>query len=99
LILIITGEFHLGGLRTALYNYILARSLKGKYILRIEDTDMKRNVPGSMEKILKSLQWLGIKYDEGPVIGGAFGPYIQSQRQIYYDDAVTKLLAENNAYR
>lgn len=76
---------HLGGLRTALYNYLYAKHQNGKFLLRIEDTDQTRLVPGAMEALIDDLQWAGINIDEGPgKFGGAYGPYIQSHRtQIY----------------
>ena len=76
---------HLGGLRTALYNYLYAKNQNGKFLLRIEDTDQTRLVPGAMEALIEDLQWTGINIDEGPgKFGGTYGPYIQSQRtQIY----------------
>ena len=77
-----TGALHIGGLRTALYNYLLARQSGGTMILRIEDTDQGRFVPGAEHYILESLKWAGIEIDEGPVQGGAFGPYRQSERKV-----------------
>ena len=79
-----TGYLHLGGLRTALYTYLFARSHGGKFILRIEDTDQEREVPGAVEKIYSSMAAAGLKYDEGPDVGGDYGPYIQSQRKDLY---------------
>ncbi|MCX7880723.1 MAG: glutamate--tRNA ligase [Ignavibacteria bacterium] len=79
-----TGFLHVGGLRTALYNYFFARQNNGKYVLRIEDTDRSRYVEGSVENLIKSLTWAGIEFDEGPHIGGEFGPYIQSERLEIY---------------
>lgn len=75
-----TGQLHLGGFRTALYNYLFAKSKGGKYILRIEDTDQTRVVNGAVEQLQEDLQWLGIEFDEGPYSGGPNGPYIQSKR-------------------
>lgn len=72
-----TGFIHLGGLRTAFYNYLFARKNKGKFILRIEDTDQERIVPGSFEHILDTLKWSNMTPDEGPTFGGLYGPYIQ----------------------
>ncbi|KAJ2464983.1 Glutamyl-tRNA synthetase, partial [Coemansia sp. RSA 2322] len=71
---------HLGGLRTALFNYLLARRYGGAFILRIEDTDQKRLVPGAAEGIVRMLEWAGLRFDEGPGKGGPAGPYLQSQR-------------------
>ena len=73
-----TGPLHIGGLRTALYNYILAKKYKGTFILRIEDTDKKREVKNSENYILKALSWIGITPDEGPFSGGSYGPYRQT---------------------
>ena len=79
-----TGYLHIGGARTALFNWMFARKHGGKFILRIEDTDRKRYVPGAEQAIVDSLQWLGLDWDEGPDIGGPFGPYVQSQRSDLY---------------
>jgi len=74
------GQLHLGGFRTALYNYLFAKSKGGKYILRIEDTDRSRVVNGAVEQLQKDLKWLGIEFDEGSNNNGPYGPYIQSER-------------------
>lgn len=74
----------MGGLRTALYNYLYAKQHNGKFILRIEDTDQKRLVPGAIEQLENDLNWSGIEIDEGPHVGGDFGPYLQSQRLDIY---------------
>ena len=75
----------MGGLRTALYNYLFAKNQNGKFLLRIEDTDQTRLVPGAMENLVEDLQWAGIEIDEGPLgFGGNHGPYIQSQRNDLY---------------
>lgn len=74
------GFLHLGGLRTALLNYLFAKQHNGRFILRIEDTDQKRLVPGAIDQLRNDLIWTGIEIDEGPQIGGDFGPYLQSQR-------------------
>lgn len=79
-----TGNLHLGGLRTALYNFLFARSHDGKFILRIEDTDRTRLIPEAVEQLEYDLNWAGLTPDEGPSTDGAFGPYIQSQRQEIY---------------
>lgn len=79
-----TGQLHLGGFRTALYNYLFAKSKGGKYILRIEDTDRSRVVSGAVEQLQNDLKWLGIEFDEGPNFGGPHGPYIQSERLEIY---------------
>eukprot|EP00049_Salpingoeca_infusionum_P025078 m.17948 g.17948 ORF g.17948 m.17948 type:complete len:511 (+) comp7621_c0_seq1:83-1615(+) len=95
-----TGHLHLGGLRTALFNYFFARSQKGKFILRIEDTDQSRLVPGAVDGLIRDLEWAGIHADEGPHIeGGLHGPYIQSQRTTLYRDHAEDLLASGHAYR
>lgn len=79
-----SGDLHLGGLRTALYNYLFARSNNGVFILRIEDTDRKRLVPGALERLEEDLHWAGLDPDEGPSQGGAHGPYLQSERLHLY---------------
>ncbi len=112
-----TGFLHVGGLRTALFNWLFARKMKGAFILRLEDTDQKRFTPGGVRAIMEGLQWLGLQWDEGPSraelrqmqtnedwdgapdVGGAFGPYIQSQRLPLYQAAVDELLAQGKAYR
>ena len=93
-----TGHPHVGNIRTALFNWLYARHTGGKFILRIEDTDVARAVPGAMEAIFDSLRWLGLDWDEGPGAGGQHGPYIQSQRLSLYRDAVQRLLDSGNAY-
>jgi glutamyl-tRNA synthetase len=93
-----TGALHIGGVRTALYNYLFARKTGGKMILRIEDTDQNRFVPGAEEYIREALDWVGIKLDEGPVQGGPFGPYRQSERKSSYMKFAMKLVEEGNAY-
>lgn len=93
-----TGYLHIGGLRTALYNYLFAKNQNGKLILRIEDTDRKRFVEGAVENLIDTLIWSDIKFDEGPGIGGGFGPYLQSERLNIYKELVQKLIAEEKAY-
>lgn len=93
-----TGPLHIGGVRTALYNYLFARRHGGKMILRIEDTDSKRFVPGAEDYINESLRWLGIGIDEGVREGGECGPYKQSERKDIYREYVDKLLREGKAY-
>ena len=93
-----TGALHIGGVRTALYNYLLARQHKGTMILRIEDTDQARYVPGAEEYILKSLEWVGIKIDEGVGVGGPHAPYRQSERKPMYRQYAQKLVDEGNGY-
>lgn len=93
-----TGFMHIGNLRTALYSYLLAKSQGGKFILRIEDTDQVRLVEGASDVILDTLKMTGIDYDEGPVVGGEHGPYIQSERLPIYKEYADKLIASGNAY-
>src|SRR6478736_8429221 len=93
-----TGALHIGGVRTALYNYLLARQNNGTMILRIEDTDQGRYVPGAEEYILQSLAWAGIKIDEGVSVGGPHAPYRQSERKEIYKQYAQKLINEGNAY-
>ncbi len=93
-----TGSLHVGGLRTALFNYLIAKSLKGKLILRIEDTDQKREVKGAVDGLIKILDWAGIKSDEGPNIGGDYGPYIQSERLEVYKKYIKELLDKDKVY-
>jgi glutamyl-tRNA synthetase len=91
-----TGPLHIGGLRTALYNYLFAKKHKGKFILRIEDTDQSRYVDGAEDYIKSALNWCGLNLDEGPDNGGDFGPYRQSERE--YKDYAKKLIDSGNAY-
>ena len=93
-----TGPLHMGGVRTALYNYLFAKRNKGTFILRIEDTDQTRFVEGAQDYILDALAWCGITPDEGPRIGGDFGPYIQSQRQAMYKPYAEQLVSNDKAY-
>jgi glutamyl-tRNA synthetase len=93
-----TGPLHIGGVRTALYNYLLAKQSGGSFILRIEDTDQVRYVPGAEEYIMESLNWLGLTLDEGPGIGGAYGPYRQSERKDLYASYVQDLIDKGHAY-
>ncbi|MBU3926864.1 MAG: glutamate--tRNA ligase [Bacteroidetes bacterium] len=93
-----TGPLHIGGVRTALYNYLFAKHLGGKFILRIEDTDQTRFVPGAQEYIVESFRWCGIEFDEGVTKGGPFGPYIQSERQEIYQQYSEQLLNSGHAY-
>lgn len=93
-----TGALHIGGVRTALYNYLFAKKHGGTMILRIEDTDQDRFVPGAEDYIMNALEWCGIKVDEGPVQGGEYGPYRQSERKHLYMDYAMKLIEEGNAY-
>lgn len=93
-----TGALHIGGVRTALYNYLFARQHGGDLVFRIEDTDSNRFVPGAEEYILESFKWLGIKFDEGVSFGGKCGPYRQSERRDIYKKYVKQLLDEDKAY-
>ncbi|PCJ81992.1 MAG: glutamate--tRNA ligase [Bacteroidetes bacterium] len=93
-----TGPLHMGGVRTALYNYLFAKSKGGKFLLRIEDTDQTRYVEGAEEYVREALEWCGIEIDEGVVAGGDFGPYRQSERNSFYREAVEKLLESGHAY-
>ncbi len=93
-----TGPLHIGGVKTALFNFLFARHHKGKIILRIEDTDQKRYVPGAEDYIVQSLQWLGINFDESPALGGDFGPYRQSERKTIYQSYVQQLIDKGKAY-
>lgn len=103
-----TGYLHVGSLRTALYCYLFAKKTKGKFVLRIEDTDQKREVEGAMKSLIETLEWIGIEYDEGPRYGrscgklkekGDFGPYIQSLRTDLYTEHANKLIESGHAYR
>jgi glutamyl-tRNA synthetase len=93
-----TGRPHVGGMRTAMFNWLLARHTGGRFILRIEDTDVTRKVEGAVEYIMEGLKWLGLDWDEGPDIGGEYGPYYQSQRLQLYKDAAQKLIEQGDAY-
>jgi len=93
-----TGYLHVGGARTALFNWLWARRTGGTFILRIEDTDQKRNTPTATQQVMDDLRWLGIQWDQGPEVGGPNGPYLQSQRMDIYDKHVKKLLDEQKAY-
>jgi glutamyl-tRNA synthetase len=93
-----TGRTHLGSGRTALYNYLFARQTGGKFILRIEDTDQKRYVPGAEQELIDGLHWLGIQWDEGPDIGGPNGPYYQTQRRGIYQQHASWLIEHGHAY-
>ena len=93
-----TGRFHLGSARTALYNYLFARKTGGTFILRIEDTDQKRYVPGAEDEIIQSLEWLGISPDESPVKGGKYGPYRQTERREIYTKYAWELVEKGAAF-
>lgn len=93
-----TGYLHIGGARTALYNWLFVKALKGVFILRIEDTDRTRSTEEAVKAILDGLEWLGIEWDEGPGVGGDFGPYFQTQRLNIYKEWSARLLKEDKAY-
>jgi glutamyl-tRNA synthetase len=93
-----TGYLHVGGLRTALFNFLFAKKNNGKFILRIEDTDRNRYVEGAVENLIDTLNWAGLNYDEGPKNEGDFAPYLQSERLNIYKEHAEKLIAEKNAY-
>ena len=93
-----TGPLHIGGVRTALYNYLFAKKHGGTFLLRIEDTDQTRFVPGAEEYIVEAFQWLGLKFDEGVGIGGEFGPYKQSERKPMYKPYAEQLVRDGHAY-
>lgn len=93
-----TGHLHIGNARTALFNYLFARHNKGVFVLRIEDTDQKRNVEGGSKSQMDNLRWLGIDWDEGPDKGGDFGPYRQSERKDIYNKYIQQLIDEGKAY-
>ena len=93
-----TGYPHIGNIRTALFNWLFARHYGGSFIVRIEDTDVTRKVEGALEAILDGLRWLGLDWDEGPEVGGNYGPYFQSQRLDSYKQAAQFLIAEDHAY-
>ena len=94
-----TGNLHVGGLRTALFCWIFARKMNGKFIFRLEDTDQKRAIKGSENDLIQMLNWAGIDIDEGPSVGGKLGPYRQSERLNIYMKYIQKLIDENLAYR
>ena len=94
-----TGFLHIGGVRTALFNWLYSRRHGGRFILRIDDTDRQRNVDEALRPILNGFRWLGIDWDEGPEVGGDAGPYYQSQRSELYREAVNALLDAGLAYR
>ena len=93
-----TGALHIGGVRTALYNYLLAKRLGGKFILRIEDTDQVRFVEGAEQYIIDALKWCGIEFDEGTHLGGEHAPYRQSERSELYQKYTQQLVEEGQAY-
>src|SRR4051794_16384346 len=94
-----TGFLHIGGVRTALFNWLLARHLGGQFLLRIDDTDQQRHVEDAVARILDGFRWMGMDWDEGPEVGGPHGPYFQSQRGEHYARAAAALEASGHAYR
>ena len=94
-----TGIQHVGGYRTALFDWLLARHYGGQFLLRIEDTDTARTVPGAVDAILEGFRWLGLGWDEGPEVGGPYGPYFQTQRRDIYLRCTEQLIASGHAYR
>jgi glutamyl-tRNA synthetase len=94
-----TGMLHIGNLRTALFGYLLAKSGGGRFILRLEDTDQKREVAGAAENLIKILKWVGVEFNEGYGVGGQYGPYIQTERLDIYKKMADELLAKGGAYR
>ena len=93
-----TGYPHVGNIRTALFNWLYARHTGGSFIVRIEDTDQARSIEGALQNILESLHWLGLDWDEGPQVGGSYGPYLQSQRLDLYHSAVREMVEQGQAY-
>ncbi|NNM15518.1 MAG: glutamate--tRNA ligase, partial [Bacteroidia bacterium] len=93
-----TGPLHMGGVRTALFNYLFVKKLKGDFILRVEDTDQTRYVQGAEDYIIKALEWCNIQFDEGPHVGGDFGPYRQSERKAMYRQYADQLIKSGHAY-
>ncbi|HET7612413.1 MAG TPA: glutamate--tRNA ligase family protein, partial [Gemmatimonadaceae bacterium] len=93
-----TGDLHVGGARTALFTWLFARHHGGEFILRIEDTDRKRFVDESMQGIFEAFRWLGLNWDEGPEVGGPYGPYIQSERLDLYQEWAAWLVEHGHAY-
>lgn len=93
-----TGGLHLGGIRTVLYNYLFAKKHGGDFVLRIEDTDQSRYVPGAEEYIFNCLKWAGLEPDESPVRGGSYGPYRQSERKELYRQYAEQLVKDGHAY-
>ena len=93
-----TGFPHVGNIRTALFNWLFARRMGGSFIVRIEDTDVTRKVKGAVKAILDGLRWLGLDWDEGPEVGGKYGPYVQSERLELYKEAAQRLVSQGDAY-
>src|SRR6266702_7300994 len=93
-----TGYLHIGGVRTALFNWLFARRHGGQFLLRIDDTDQERNVEEALAPILHGFRWLGLDWDEGPEVGGPHAPYYQSERRAVYAEVVDKLRAAGHVY-
>src|SRR3712207_9156175 len=89
-----TGSLHVGGVRTALFNWLFARKNSGVFVLRIEDTDLERSTEESVEQLKRSLRWIGLDWDEGPEVGGPYGPYRQTERFDLYREAARNLRSE-----
>src|ERR1700759_3684521 len=94
-----TGYLHIGGVRTALFNWLWARKTGGTFVLRIEDTDQVRSTDESRQLILDSMKWVGMDWDEGPIVGGKHGPYLQMERLPLYKEHAERLVAEGKAFR
>src|SRR3989339_480152 len=94
-----TGYMHIGNVRAALLNFLFAHQKNGTFVLRIEDTDQNRNIDESGFSIVDTLKWLSLKYDEGPVIGGDFGPYFQSERTVRYQKQLDDMIRNQLVYR
>ena len=93
-----TGFFHIGSARTALFNWLYAKHTGGKFVLRIEDTDKERNTEEALKVLLEGMRWLGLDWDEGPEVGGDYGPYYQSERQSIYDSYLKILKDKDRVY-
>ena len=93
-----TGYFHIGGARTALFNWLYAKHTQGTFVLRIEDTDTERNTKESLNSLLSNLRWLGLDWDEGPDVGGPYGPYFQSERNEVYQRYLEQLRQAGRVY-
>src|SRR5439155_25049905 len=93
-----TGYLHVGGARTALFNWLFARHNGGSFVLRIEDTDRKRSTEEAIDIVVDSLRWLGLDWDDGPGVGGPYGPYRQTERMTLYADVAKRFLDQERAY-
>ena len=93
-----TGFFHIGSARTALFNWLYAKHTGGKFVLRIEDTDKERNTEEALKVLIDGMRWLGLDWDEGPEVGGDYGPYFQSERQSIYNDYLQILKDKGHKY-